>query len=177
MEFIKSIQRPDGSWYGSWGVCFTYGTWFGLEALAATGEYYHNSEASRKACEFILSKQMVSGGWGETFEVCLILCQWERKFRFPDLKFLFDPSMKEMSLLRWPKAVGMLFEIWIVVGHPWIPAKRLGSNYQHELGSSWSDESPMSKSWCDRCWYSGVKCWICTLSSLFCSTYSSYCSL
>ena len=28
-----SIQRPDGSWYGSWGVCFTYGTWFGIEAL------------------------------------------------------------------------------------------------------------------------------------------------
>lgn len=25
-SFLKSIQRPDGSWYGSWGVCFTYGT-------------------------------------------------------------------------------------------------------------------------------------------------------
>lgn len=25
------IQRPDGSWYGSWGICFTYGTWFGIE--------------------------------------------------------------------------------------------------------------------------------------------------
>lgn len=24
-RFLKSIQRPDGSWYGSWGVCFTYG--------------------------------------------------------------------------------------------------------------------------------------------------------
>ena len=24
-RFIRSIQRPDGSWYGSWGVCFTYG--------------------------------------------------------------------------------------------------------------------------------------------------------
>jgi squalene cyclase len=29
-QFIKSIQRPDGSWYGSWGVCFCYGTWFGI---------------------------------------------------------------------------------------------------------------------------------------------------
>ena len=27
-EFLKSIQRKDGSWYGSWGNCFTYGTWF-----------------------------------------------------------------------------------------------------------------------------------------------------
>jgi hypothetical protein len=22
-------QRGDGSWYGSWGVCFTYAIWFG----------------------------------------------------------------------------------------------------------------------------------------------------
>jgi squalene cyclase len=29
--FIRAIQRPDGSWYGSWGICFTYGTWFGIE--------------------------------------------------------------------------------------------------------------------------------------------------
>jgi squalene cyclase len=34
-DYVMSIQRPDGSWYGSWGVCFTYGTWFGVEALAA----------------------------------------------------------------------------------------------------------------------------------------------
>lgn len=34
-DYVLSIQRPDGSWYGSWGVCFTYGTWFGVEALAA----------------------------------------------------------------------------------------------------------------------------------------------
>lgn len=33
-DYILSICRPDGSWYGSWGVCFTYGTWFGVEALA-----------------------------------------------------------------------------------------------------------------------------------------------
>jgi squalene cyclase len=28
--FVKSIQRNDGSWYGSWAVCFLYGTWFGV---------------------------------------------------------------------------------------------------------------------------------------------------
>lgn len=37
------MQRPDGSWYGSWGVCFTYGAWFGCEALAAVGETAFNS--------------------------------------------------------------------------------------------------------------------------------------
>jgi len=35
--FIKSIQRKDGSWYGSWGNCFTYGTWFGIEGLISAG--------------------------------------------------------------------------------------------------------------------------------------------
>ena len=29
--------------YGSWGVCFTYGTWFGVEALTALGETFTNS--------------------------------------------------------------------------------------------------------------------------------------
>lgn len=32
--------------YGSWGVCFTYGTWFGIEALAAVGEDVHSSAVS-----------------------------------------------------------------------------------------------------------------------------------
>jgi squalene cyclase len=34
-DFVLSVQLPDGSWYGSWGVCFTYGTWFGVDALVA----------------------------------------------------------------------------------------------------------------------------------------------
>ena len=36
-NFIESVQRPDGSWYGSWGCCFTYGSWFGLEGLTTAG--------------------------------------------------------------------------------------------------------------------------------------------
>nr|CAB3491825.1 unnamed protein product [Digitaria exilis] len=35
-SFIESIQRSDGSWYGSWGVCFTNGTWFGVRGLVYT---------------------------------------------------------------------------------------------------------------------------------------------
>lgn len=70
LQFIRSIQRPDGSWYGCWGVCFTYGVWFGCEGLALAGEKYENSEAQRKACEFLISKQMEDGGWGETFKSC-----------------------------------------------------------------------------------------------------------
>ncbi|XP_024519017.1 cycloartenol synthase [Selaginella moellendorffii] len=66
-KYIESIQRPDGSWYGSWGVCFTYGIWFGVLGLVAAGKSYKHSAAIRKACDFLLSKQLPSGGWGESY--------------------------------------------------------------------------------------------------------------
>lgn len=69
LKYIKAAQRPDGSWYGSWGVCFTYGTMFALESLASVGETYHNSPDVRRACEFLISKQRSDGGWSESFEV------------------------------------------------------------------------------------------------------------
>ncbi|PKA53444.1 Cycloartenol Synthase [Apostasia shenzhenica] len=65
--FIEKIQRPDGSWYGSWGICFTYGTWFGVAGLVAAGRTFSNSSCIRKACNFLLSKQLLSGGWGESY--------------------------------------------------------------------------------------------------------------
>jgi len=68
--FIKSIQRPDGSWYGSWGVCFTYGTWFGIEGLVAAGEST-DSDPIVRATEFLLSKQNPNGGWGESYLACV----------------------------------------------------------------------------------------------------------
>ena len=36
-RFMRSIQRPDGSWEGMWGICFTYGVWFGVEGLMEAG--------------------------------------------------------------------------------------------------------------------------------------------
>lgn len=52
---------------GSWGICYTYGTWFAVEGLVACGKNYHNSPTLRKACEFFLSKQLPDGGWGESY--------------------------------------------------------------------------------------------------------------
>ncbi|TKW38071.1 hypothetical protein SEVIR_1G089900v4 [Setaria viridis] len=66
-SFIESIQKSDGSWYGSWAVCFTYGTWFGVKGLVAAGRTFESSPAIRKACEFLLSKELPSGGWGESY--------------------------------------------------------------------------------------------------------------
>jgi squalene/oxidosqualene cyclase-like protein len=75
VEFIKSIQREDGSWYGSWAVCFTYGTWFGIEGLLAAGENSYRekqvSENIRKACEFLLGIQRKDGSWGESYRSCV----------------------------------------------------------------------------------------------------------
>ncbi|GAA6054734.1 hypothetical protein JCM3770_000055 [Rhodotorula araucariae] len=70
IEWIKTAQRADGSWYGSWGICFTYATMFSIESLALAGETYDNSEAVRRACAFLLGKQMDDGGWGESYKSC-----------------------------------------------------------------------------------------------------------
>jgi hypothetical protein len=52
--------------FGSWGICFTYGTWFAVEGLSAVGKNYSNNTSIRKACKFLLSKQLRNGGWGES---------------------------------------------------------------------------------------------------------------
>uniref|UniRef100_A0A673A787 Terpene cyclase/mutase family member n=1 Tax=Sphaeramia orbicularis TaxID=375764 RepID=A0A673A787_9TELE len=73
LQYCRKTQRPDGSWEGSWGVCFTYGTWFGLEALACVGHIYKDESVCvevQKACQFLLDRQMPDGGWGEDFESC-----------------------------------------------------------------------------------------------------------
>jgi len=77
VDFIKSKQDPDGSWYGCWGVCYTYGTWFGIEGLLNGGEsgYDENGngaiEEIQKACSFIESIQKKDGSWGEHFASCV----------------------------------------------------------------------------------------------------------
>ncbi|KAJ1276850.1 hypothetical protein BS78_05G247700 [Paspalum vaginatum] len=67
VNFIKSIQRTDGSWYGSWGICFSYATWFAVAGLVCAGETFSNSATIRKACDFLLSKELPLGGWGESY--------------------------------------------------------------------------------------------------------------
>ncbi|XP_015159663.1 beta-amyrin synthase-like, partial [Solanum tuberosum] len=70
VKYLDDVQNPDGSWYGSWGVCFTYASWFALGGLAAAGKSYSNSAAVRKGVEFLLRRQRSNGGWGESYHSC-----------------------------------------------------------------------------------------------------------
>ena len=70
LDYIRAAQRPDGSWYGSWGICFTYATMFACEALASAGESHAASARARRACAFLLDRQNPDGGWGESYRSC-----------------------------------------------------------------------------------------------------------
>lgn len=69
-RFIELLQRNDGSWYGCWGSCFTYGCWFGIEGLLASGQQALSSEPIQRCVEFLLGCQNEDGGWGEDFGSC-----------------------------------------------------------------------------------------------------------
>lgn len=75
VKFIKGKQRKDGSWLGSWAVCFTYATWFAIDALIAgkCNDFTTSNpdKSIKKACDFLVSKQRDDGGWGESFESCV----------------------------------------------------------------------------------------------------------
>ncbi|KAL8735763.1 MAG: hypothetical protein Q9166_000626 [cf. Caloplaca sp. 2 TL-2023] len=70
VSWILKDQREDGSWYGSWGICFTYAGMFALESLASIGQNYSNDDQVALACEFFLDRQMADGGWGESYKSC-----------------------------------------------------------------------------------------------------------
>jgi squalene-hopene/tetraprenyl-beta-curcumene cyclase len=65
LEFVKRTQRPDGSWWGRWGVNFIYGTWSVLAGLRSIGEDLR-APYVRKAVDWLVARQNADGGWGET---------------------------------------------------------------------------------------------------------------
>ncbi|KAL9663994.1 hypothetical protein QQ045_019389 [Rhodiola kirilowii] len=69
-QYIQDMQMPDGSWYGKWGICFTYAAWFALGGLAHAGKTYNNCVAVRKGVQFLLKIQCEDGGWGESYRSC-----------------------------------------------------------------------------------------------------------
>ncbi|KAM9904407.1 hypothetical protein OXX79_002774 [Metschnikowia pulcherrima] len=71
IAYIEYAQdKFDGSWYGSWGVCYTYAAMFAVEALESVGKVYDNSEVVKKGLDFLVAKQESDGGWSESMKAC-----------------------------------------------------------------------------------------------------------
>lgn len=69
-SFVLASQRPDGSWYGAWAICFTYATIFALEALEMILQTYQTSHKARKAGDWLVAQQKSDGEWGEHYSSC-----------------------------------------------------------------------------------------------------------
>jgi squalene-hopene/tetraprenyl-beta-curcumene cyclase len=67
LAFLTATQRPDGCWYGRWGVNYIYGTWSVLRGLAAIRQDARGPMMSR-AVRWLEERQNPDGGWGETAE-------------------------------------------------------------------------------------------------------------
>ncbi|RKH20261.1 2,3-oxidosqualene cyclase [Corallococcus praedator] len=69
VDFLRRTQRPDGGWEGSWGVCFSYGTWFAVTGLVAGG-LKPGDPVLRRASAFLKAHQREDGSWSETLQSC-----------------------------------------------------------------------------------------------------------
>ena len=64
LDYVRSQQESDGSWYGRWGVNYIYGTWQVLRGLRAMN-LNMNQPWLLKARDWLESVQHPDGGWGE----------------------------------------------------------------------------------------------------------------
>ena len=64
VDYLRSEQEADGSWFGRWGTNYIYGTWSALSGLAAAGENM-NQPYIRKAVTWLEGMQRADGSWGE----------------------------------------------------------------------------------------------------------------
>jgi len=65
LKYLIETQEDDGSWYGRWGVNYTYGTWQVLRGLRAIGQDMTQDWILRGR-DWLESCQNDDGGWGET---------------------------------------------------------------------------------------------------------------
>ena len=70
VQYLEETQKEDGSWYGNWGICHIYATYFAIKGLVATRSTYQNSSTLRRGVEFLLKIQCRDGGWGESHISC-----------------------------------------------------------------------------------------------------------
>jgi squalene-hopene/tetraprenyl-beta-curcumene cyclase len=67
LKYLRQTQRPDGSWFGRWGVNYIYGTWCVISALAALSDIgYDVQDMIDRGSAWLLGHQNRDGGWGES---------------------------------------------------------------------------------------------------------------
>jgi squalene-hopene/tetraprenyl-beta-curcumene cyclase len=64
IDYIRSEQEADGSWFGRWGTNYIYGTWSALLGLEQTS-LPKTDPMYTKAVAWLKSVQRADGGWGE----------------------------------------------------------------------------------------------------------------
>jgi squalene/oxidosqualene cyclase-like protein len=69
VRFLRSAQRSDGSFPGTWGINFTYGTFLAVRGLRAAGVRTDEPVLVRAAA-WLASVQGRDGGWGEHHSGC-----------------------------------------------------------------------------------------------------------
>ncbi|WLR46443.1 prenyltransferase/squalene oxidase repeat-containing protein [Halobacillus litoralis] len=65
LNWLRSHQENDGSWYGRWGITYIYGTWAALTGMRAVG-VSKDDRFVKRGVQFIESIQNEDGGWGES---------------------------------------------------------------------------------------------------------------
>ena len=75
----------------------------------AAGKTYDNCSSVRKACDFLLSKQLKSGGWGESY----LSCQ-NKVYIFYIHNFAFFPTLEKKKTIRNAQRDNLLLKDYIV---------------------------------------------------------------
>jgi squalene-hopene/tetraprenyl-beta-curcumene cyclase len=63
IAYLRAAQRPEGSWFGRWGVNHLYGTWCVVSALAPL---HVDDPGVSRAVAWTQRAQNPDGGWGES---------------------------------------------------------------------------------------------------------------
>lgn len=147
-QYILKAQRDDGSWFGSWAICFTYATMFAVESLSLAGNTYDNSDAVRRACDFLASKQMDDGGWGETYKVSTIVILRFRAEDAGELTLFFSfrgccSRVKRACIRRQPSRRWCRRRGWS--SRCCMPNTRTRSASRRRCASSWTASCPMAR--------------------------------
>jgi squalene-hopene/tetraprenyl-beta-curcumene cyclase len=123
LDYLRTEQEPDGSWYGRWGTNYIYGTWSVLSALAQAG-VSSQDPVVRRAVEWFAARQNPDGGWGESNDSYL-------KDRHEQLAIASTPYHTAWALLA-----------LLASGEATSEAARRGANYlirAQQADGLWSD--------------------------------------